>query len=285
MSTNEPPAGTPGEPTPTPPPPVGDAAPPPPPPPPPPTAGDPGTPPPPPGAAPASPSDWSVGNALNYGWAKFQANWQPLVLAMLALFVAFAVVIVLYAVVQSAVIGDVETTINEDGSIETSGGGSFVTSLILTAVFVGVLMIASIVVGAMLVRAALDLTEGKSITTGSILKLPDLGPLVILALIVGGLTLLGTILCYLPGLIVGFMLQFSIHFLLDKGLAPVEAAKASFNLVKDNLGNAIIWYLVASIVGGIGAIACGVGILVTYPIALVGTAYTYKKFTSQAVAA
>ncbi len=35
----------------------------------------------------------------------------------------------------------------------------------------------------------------------------------------------------------------------------------------------------ALIVGGIGAIACGVGILVTYPIALIGTAYTYKKFT------
>jgi uncharacterized membrane protein len=260
MSTNEPPAGTPGEPTPPPPPP-------------------------PPPPAPSSPSDWSVGNALNYGWTKFQVNWQPLVLAMVALFVAFAVVGVLYFIIQGAVIGDVKTTINDDGTIETSGGGSFVTSLILTAVFIGVFMVASIVVGAMLVRAALDLTEGKTISTSSILKLPDIGPLLVLGLIIGGLTLVGTILCYVPGLIVGFLLQFSVHFLLDKGLAPVEAAKASFNLVKDNLSNAIIWYIVALVVGGIGSVACGVGILVTYPIALIGTAYTYKKFTGQQVAA
>lgn len=265
MSTNEPPAGTPGEPTPPTPPPA--------------------PPPPPPGSAPAGPSDWSVGNALNYGWTKFQANWQPLVIAMVALFVAFAVVGVLYFIIQGAVIGDVKTTINEDGSIETSGGGSFVTSLILAAVFTGVFMVASIVVGAMLIRAALDLTEGKAISTGSILKLPDLGPLLVLGVIVGGLTVVGTILCYVPGLIIGFLLQFSVHFLLDKGLAPVEAAKASFNLVKDNLGNAIIWYIVALVVGGIGAVACGVGILVTYPIALIGTAYTYKRFTGQQVAA
>jgi uncharacterized membrane protein len=281
LSTNEPP--TPGEPTPTPP--AGDAAPPPPPPPPP-AAGDSAPPPPPPpGAAPPASSDWSVGNALNYGWAKFQTNWQPLVIAMVILFVAFAIVGVLYAVVQGAVIGDIKTTINDDGTIETSGGGGFATSLILAAVFVGVFMVASIVVGAMLIRAALDLTEGKTISTQSILKVPDLGPLLILGVIVGGLTLVGTILCYLPGLIVGFFLQFSVHFLLDKGLAPVEAAKASFNLVKENLANAAIWYIVAVIVGGIGAIACGVGVLVTYPIALIGTAYTYKKFTGQAVAA
>ncbi len=226
-----------------------------------------------------------MGNALSYGWAKFQANWQPLILAMLALVAAFVVVGVLYAIIQSAVIGDVETTINDDGTLETSGGGSFLTSLIVSAIFIGFFMVASIVVGAMLIRAALDLTEGKAISTGSILKLPAIGPLVVLGLIVGGLTLVGTILCYVPGLIVGFLLQFSVHFLLDKGLAPVEACKASFELVKANLANAAIWYIVALVVGGAGAIACGVGILVTYPIALIGTAYTYKKFTAQPVAA
>lgn len=278
MSSTEPPAPG-GEPT---PPSAGDATPPPPPPPP---AGATPPPPPPAGAAPPASSDWSVGNALSYGWAKFQANWQPLVIAMVVLFVAFAIVGILYAVVQGAVIGDVKLELQDDGTYETTGGGGFATSLILAAVFTGVFMVASIVVGAMLIRAALDLTEGKAISTSSILKVPDLGPLLVLGVIVGGLTLVGTILCYIPGLIVGFLLQFSVHFLLDKGLAPVEAAKASFNLVKDNLGNAIIWYIVALIVGGIGAIACGVGILVTYPIALIGTAYTYKKFTGQAVAA
>jgi uncharacterized membrane protein len=35
----------------------------------------------------------------------------------------------------------------------------------------------------------------------------------------------------------------------------------------------------------IGAILCGIGLIVAAPVVLIATAYTYKKFTNQAVAA
>ena len=101
---------------------------------------------------------------------------------------------------------------------------------------------------------------------------------------VAAATFVGTILCYLPGLVVGFFTSYSLYFVMDKGLAPIEAIKASVNLVKDNLGTTIVWYIVGGLVAGAGAIACGVGLLVTIPIFLLGTAYTYKHLTGQPVA-
>jgi uncharacterized membrane protein len=278
MSTYEPPAGPPADQPPTPPPP--------------PPADGGGAPPPPPpgggfGAPPTGPTDeWSVGNALNYGWSKFQANMKPIILASLAIFAGLLVVGVLYFIIQGAIISTAETTYNANtGEFETTGGTSFVVSLLLMAVFAGVFIIVVQVIGAMLIRAALDITEGKTLDTATIFKMPNIGPVIIAALIIGAATIVGTMLCYLPGIIVGFATQYTLYFLLDKGLAPMDAIKASVNLVKDNLGNAIIWYIVGGIVGGAGAILCGVGLLFTLPIALIGTAYTYKKFTAQPIAA
>lgn len=300
MSTNEPPAGPNPPPSgePVPPPPVGDpgtsAAPPPPPPP----SGGMGGPPPPeqgggygaappggPGAPPSAGSDWSIGNALGYGWAKFQANWQAFVLASLALLAGLAVLAILWVVLSGAFLGGAECETDPETFVtECDGGSGFIALLIMTAIFVGLFIVVSLIVGAMLIRAALDITEGKQVSTGTILKMPPLGPVVITALIIGGLTIVGTVLCYLPGLIVGYLTQFALYFVLDKKMSPMDAIKASVNLCRENLGNTILWYIVAAIVGGAGAILCGVGILVTYPIALIGTAYTYKKLTGQPVA-
>jgi uncharacterized membrane protein len=57
-----------------------------------------------------------------------------------------------------------------------------------------------------------------------------------LSLIVAAATFVGTILCYLPGLVVGLFTGYSLCVVMDKGPALVEAIKASVNLVKDNLG-------------------------------------------------
>ena len=84
---------------------------------------------------------------------------------------------------------------------------------------------------------------------------------------------------------IAFFTSYSLYFVLDKGLAPVEAIKASVNLVKDNLGSAVIWYIVGGLIAGAGVIACFVGVLVTMPLFLLGSAYTYKRLTGQPVAA
>jgi len=302
MSNYGPPGGIPPEP-----PTGGDGTPPPPPPPPPaggygapqpPPAGGYGAPPPPPaggygapppggyGAPPQGGSGWDLGAALSWSWAKFQANVGQIIIAALALFVAIAVMVGIGIGLQALLLSGASATYDPNtGAYDYNGGSGFFAVLIVGALTAALILIAAQVVGAGLIRASLDVTEGRPFLTSTVFKFDKLGPVLVTSLIIAGLTFVGTILCYLPGLVVAFFTSYSLHFVLDKGLAPVEAIKASVNLVKDNLGTAIIWYIVGGLIAGAGAIACGVGLLVTLPLFLLGSAFTYKHLTGQPVAA
>lgn len=253
MSTNEPPAA-PGEPTPPPPP----------------VTGDPAPPPPPPAAPVGNTSGWNIGDALNYGWTKFQANAAQFIIGGIALFIGLAVVTGVYLVLQNALID--------------YNSGLFIT-LFVGALSGALYFVVAQIIGAGLIRGCLGVTEGRPFVASEVLKTTNLGPIVITSLIVGAASFVGFLLCYLPGLVVVFMTQWSLYFVIDKGLEPVDAIKASVDLVRNNLTDTLIWYIVGGLVAGVGAIACGVGLLVTLPIALVGGAYTYKKLTGQEVAA
>ena len=288
MSEEFPPAG---EPT----PPTGDATPPPPPPPPPPAAPTPPPPPAPGYSAPAvSPADgpWSVGNAFSYGWAKFQQYLSPILIAMLALFVAGAVIIFIWFLVigaiTSALTKPLETVIDPNtGAISFTGGGGpgLIISLFL-AVLGGLVYftVFGFIQGAV-ARAALTITEGRPIESSTILTTDKLGPIIITAVLVSVATSIGTLACYVGSIVVAFFLSFSFYFLLDQNLTPVDSLKASFNFVKDHIGDVIILFLVSYVAYFVGAAICGIGLLVAVPVVAIATAYTYKKLTNQAVAA
>ncbi|WP_193610471.1 hypothetical protein [Nocardioides lijunqiniae] len=292
----EPPAGG-GETPPPPPPPPADGYGTPPPPVPP--AGGYGAPPPPPPAAggwgatppgayggpPQAGSGWDVGAALSYGWSKFQANAGQIILASLAMLAAMAVLGGIGIGILAASTSSYECRFDDAGNYECSGGTGFFAGLILYGLIVALVLLAAQVIGAGLIRASLDVTEGKPFLTSTVFKFDRIGPVLVTSLIIAAATFVGTILCYLPGLVIGFFTSYSLYFVMDKGLSPIEAITASFNLVKDNIGTALIWYIVGGLVAGAGALACGVGLLVTLPIFLLGSAYTYKHLTGQPVAA
>lgn len=235
------------------------------------------------GAPPADPNAWELGAALSYGWKKFQENAAQIIIAALVLFVAIAVVVGIGIGITALLTSDVTCGYDSSGRYSCDGGPNFFITLITTAITVGLIVFASLVVGAGIIRGSLGITEGRPFVATDLLKID--GPVIVASLLVAGLTFVGFVLCYLPGIVVAFATSYTLYFVIDKGLAPVEAVKASVNLVKDNLGNTLVWYIVGGIVSGAGAIACGVGVLVTYPLVIIGTAYTYKKLTGQQVVA
>ncbi|WP_182525663.1 hypothetical protein [Nocardioides dongkuii] len=276
MSTHEPPF-----PQNPPPPPGGYGAPPPPP-------GGYGAPPPPLGgygAPPTGPQAWDLGAAFAYGWKKFQENAGQIILAAVALFLAIGVMAAVGIGLAALLTSPEECTYNtQTMTRDCTGGTGLVLGLVVAAITAALVILASLVVGAGLIRGALGITEGKPFRAAEVFKLDNLGSVLLTSLIIAGLTFVGILLCYLPGIAVAFATSYALYFVIDKGMAPMEAIKASVVLVKDNLGTTFVWYLVGGIVGSAGAIACGVGALVTYPLVLIGTAYTYKVLTSQQVA-
>ena len=142
-----------------------------------------------------------------------------------------------------------------------------------------------VIIQAAVVRAALALTRGETIELQTLFRFDNLPQLLIGALIVAVLSGIGSILCYIPGVIVVFFTQFYVHFLIDQNMSGVDAIKASFSFVNQNLGTVIGFYLASVVAYILGALLCGIGLLVALPVVFIAQAYTYQRLRGVAVAA
>ena len=228
-------------------------------------------------------SGYSIGNALSYGWAKFQANTAQIIMSALILVVGLGVVAVIGTLVMNALTTDASCSV-KDGSFSCDGGTGFFGRLILQALLSAVLLVVAWIIGAGLVRASLNVTEGRPFLFSDVIKTDKLGSVVVASVIIAVATFVGTLLCYLPGLVVGFATSYTLFFMIDKNMAPVDAIKASVMFVKDNLANTIVWYIVGGLIAAAGFLVCVVGALVSVPVVLIGTAYTYKTLNREPVA-
>jgi hypothetical protein len=262
--TTEPPmppdSGTPPEPPPPPPVPAEQSAMPPAPPPPP--------PPPVPGAAP-----FQVGDAFNYGWKKFQEYLGPILIAMLI----FLVVGGLVNFIGTLFAGGIGEITDPDDI----GLGMFFSFGYLVFSLIGALV--SLLIQAAVVRGALGITKGERIDLNTFLSTENLGQIVLASILLAIGAAIGLILCIIPGLIFIFYSQFTYQFIIDKGLPAFDAIKASFGLVNKNLGTVVVLFLASILAFFIGAILCGIGLLVTIPVTIIATAYAYRMMTGQTV--
>ncbi|MCB0895079.1 MAG: hypothetical protein H6529_17985 [Nocardioides sp.] len=282
MSTNEPPPEQP---------PTG-GTPPPPPPPPPPAYGQPaggyggGTQPPPPPAPPGGASGYSVGNAFSYGWNKFTANVGQILLAVVILVGVIIVLQVIGYLIGQAVACDPKVEFTDNGIKTEDCGGVFVAQNIVSWLFSLISWVISMIIGAGIVRAALDITEGRQLEASTILKPHKLGDVIIASVVIGVATFIGFILCVIPGLLVAFFTSYTLYFLMDRQeMKAMDAIRASFDFTKNNAGNVILWFLISLVAWFVGALLCGVGLIVALPVVLIGTAYTYKTLNNEPVAA
>ncbi len=277
--------------------------PPPPPPPPAPPAGygtppppPPGYGPPPPGYAappppPAGPVDlaagpWSIGNAFNYGWQKFQQNLGPILIAGVIYVLGLLIIEgIFYLIFAGLLLNTSATTINADGTFTLGSGPGLFAVMIFGALTWFAFTVLSYVVQAGIIRGALALTYGQPLALATMFNTTMIVPVVIAGLLVGLATAVGIVLCYLPGLVVIFFTQFVVAFIVDKQLAPIDAIKASINLVKANAGQLILFYLASALAFFVGAILCGIGLIVAFPVVLIAQAYTYRKLQGETVAA
>lgn len=255
------------------------------PPPPPPPTDPPAPPPPPPPAAPGS-GGYSVGNAFSYGWNKFTQNLGQILLAIVVLVAILIAIQLVGFFIGRAVACDPEVTFTDNGIKTEDCGGIFIAQNIVSWLFSLIAWVVSMIIGAGIVRGALDITEGRQLEASTLLKPNKLGEVIIASLITGILTFVGFILCVIPGFLVMFFTSYTLYFLMDRReMGAVDAIKASFEFTKNNAGNVILWFLVSLVAWFVGALLCGIGLIVAIPVVLIGTAYTYKTLNNEPVAA
>src|SRR6478609_1545192 len=250
-------------------------------------------PPPPGGGTPATsgnqPAD--APSAIKYGWEKFLQHWQAVVVALIVGFVIIVVLGVIGYLIQSALTSTdachVRSTSNGlrfSGGCGDNGPGFF-TYLFASALFQFLVFLGISVLQLFVIRATLMIMRGEPLDPSKVMSTDRLGNYMLGAIIVGVLTFIGFVLCILPGIAVGIFVLFWGYFLVDKDMSPIEAITASFNLVKDNFGTVIVFWLLTIVATIVGAIICGVGLIVAIPVMVIATGYMYKRLQGEPVVA
>ena len=240
---------------------------------------------PPPGPGFGGAQAFSVGDAFSWAWSKFSKNAGPLIVATLVYGLVVVVLQAIISLVSAAVSPSDYSSYSSDAtSVSFSYGMSGVGSIIVSIIGWFLSLIVAAALQSAYIGGILDIANGQQVSMGSFFRPRNIGNVIIAGLIVGIVTTIGFILCIIPGVIASIMLMFTVVALLDRNLSPVEAVKSSFDLSKANFGNVILAWLVLIATFIVGALLCGVGLLVAAPVATLFLVYTYRILSGGQVA-
>jgi uncharacterized membrane protein len=205
-------------------------------------------------AAPA-PGELNVGDAISYGWAAFKATPGPLVL------------ITLVFLVVSGVINGL--------------GGAFQDQTViylffqLLSIFVGILLYMG------MIRVALKVTSGVVPEIGDLFKPEHFGSYLGAGLLVGIIVTVGLVFCIIPGIYLGIALGFFGFLILGRGEKAIDSISGSWALTEGNRGTLFLLGLAVFGINLVGALLCGVGLLVTYPLTIIAMGYAYRVLSGE----
>jgi hypothetical protein len=236
-----------------------------------------------------------VGDAFNWAWTKFQQNLGEIIILGIAAFVILALVVVIEIVVYSSLfVGTLFssagscTTNSTTGALHCSSGSAglgFLGILLAGAFFFLFQFVVMFMVQSWFVRGSLLLGYGEKLTMKKMLSTESLGTYFVGALLVGIATAIGTLFCYVPGLIVLFLSTFFGFFILDKKMSAVEGIRASWSLVTKNLPTMIVFFIAAYIAILVGYLVCFVGLIAAFPVVAIASGFMYRRLQGEPVAA
>lgn len=225
--------------------------------------------------------------AISYGWAKFQKSPGGILVPMLVvLVIVIAVQIVLQLLLGATLLGTHDCTRTVFG-VEVDNvqcGPGLFRSLIGAAILAGIGSFVAQIFFAGLIKSALGIVDGQEpLDVGGVLSFASKPAVVTTALFLALLSAVGTFFFYFPSVIIGFLTMFTMFFVVDQEKSGIEAITASVSFVVNKIGETILFALLGFVTVLAGAIACGIGLLVAVPVALVGAAYTFRMLHGQPV--
>jgi uncharacterized membrane protein len=228
----------------------------------------------------------NIGEAFGWAWNKFSKNAAPLIVATL---IYGVIVAVLYGITYGVAIALAPDPVSY---YDSSGSGfSYSYSAGFGAASIAILAIGGVVlllvIGAIqsaYLGALLDIANGEQVAIGSFFKPRNVGSVVLGTLIVGVLTAIGYVLCVLPGLAVAIFTIFTTILIVERSLPPIDAIKASIDIVKANFVQVLLAWLIFSVITAVGSFLCGIGLIVALPVATLFLVYTYRKLSGGQVA-
>ncbi|HEY1220866.1 MAG TPA: zinc-ribbon domain-containing protein [Bryobacteraceae bacterium] len=102
-------------------------------------------------------------------------------------------------------------------------------------------------------------------------------PTLVAMLLIGAFTMIGTVFCIIPGLVVAAALKFTYLFIVDKRMDFWPAMQASHAVVKQDYFGFTMFLILAALVNVLGLLCCVVGLLVTFPLTIAAITVAYRE--------
>ncbi|GEA83871.1 MAG: hypothetical protein NVV70_07020 [Cellulomonas sp.] len=243
----------------------------------------PGAYPPPYGAPPAGypqPAGVDIGSGFSWAWKAFTQNALAFVIGTLL----WAVVIGVVWSVVFAVFGGFSRLADNAGAsyfAVASTGFAGIASTLLSSLLSG-LFIAS------LLGAAFKVADGRAVSVGDLFDFSAISPKFVLALLFAIASLVAGLIPFLGALLslaIYYFGFFAFHLLVDRARPPVDSIKESIALQTKDWGSSILTVVITWVITFVGALVCGIGLLVAIPVAALFTVYSFRRLTGGTVTA
>jgi uncharacterized membrane protein len=144
------------------------------------------------------------------------------------------------------------------------------------------LCVSSYIAGGMM-SFALKVARGQPVAFGDVFAGGQYFGRMFVAALCGSIAvLLGSILCLVPGVIVGLGISQYAFVVVDQGIGGVDALKKSWEMTNGHKMNLFVYALLAIGVVIAGYIACLIGaLLVSVPVLTIGAAYIYLSIKGE----
>ena len=196
----------------------------------------------------------SVGDGLSWAWSKFKDN-------ALILVVGFGVWAIL-------------SNLGFDSRVELNGEEyGFSYGIPFWGYVAPVVRLFSAIVAA---NMSLKVASGRQLEWNDIFSFPNFGASLLASFLTAVATGVGLILCFIPGIIMAFLLYSSVYFTVDKGMDGIAGMKASWATLSSHVGELFPFALTGVGLYFIGAITL-IGWLVTVPLVALLSAYSYVR--------
>ena len=229
----------------------------------------------------AYPQQFTVGAATSYGWNAVTKNLGPWILAM----VVYAIIV---SVLNLLLNPTVDYTLNAGDFSQAGSGGFGVPELTFGGAVLGIISWAlTTLFGLFIYQGAVHQVNGRKPGFGDFFQLNNPAQALLAVLIVGlamGILQQIPVIGPLLGLAVSLLAMFTIPIVLDGNVPAIDAIKHSINLVTQNFGSAFLLALACFGITLLGFVACLVGALVAYPVAVVAATYGAKSLSNQPIA-
>lgn len=222
-----------------------------------------------------------AGAAFSWAFSAFGRSWGAWVLGGVAWFLVIAMVVSVVALVFGG-FGALMGAGGRDTSLFAGFGASLAYAVVsAVAVLLGALFTGSFV------SAALKVADGRPIGVGDMFDFSRVGPVFVVGLLFAAANLVANLIPFLGWILsiaVVYLGFFAYHHVLDRGLAPIDAVRASVQMQTRDVGSTILVVLLAWVAVAVGSALCGIGALVGVPVAVLLSVYAFRQLTGGPVA-